>query len=104
MFSIDVVVAEGLTTDGILGLDFLESNSCTINTGRRTLQCGNVSMTVPLTSPSEPLVSQCAVVLTETTRIPPASELEVMAETVALPNTSCYLMEPTTTRHSVRAA
>ena len=104
VFSIDVVVADGLTTDGILGLDFLESNSCTINTGRRTLQCGNASVTVPLTSPSEPLVSQCAVVLAETTRNPPASELEVMAETVALPNTSCYLMEPTTTRHSVQAA
>ena len=32
IFSADIVVADGLTTDGILGLDFLESNNCTINT------------------------------------------------------------------------
>ena len=44
------------------------------------------------------------VVLAETICMPLASKLEVMAETVALPNTSCYLTEPTNTRHSVRAA
>ena len=45
-----------------------------------------------------------AVVLAETICIPPESELEVMAETMTLLNTSFYLMESTITLHSVRAA
>ena len=57
VLSIDVMVADGLTTVCILGLDFLESNSCTINTGHCTLYCRKANVTVPLTSLGEPLVS-----------------------------------------------
>ena len=101
VYSTDVMVSDSLTTDGTLGLNLLESNSCT---GRCTQQYGNANVTVPPTSPSEPLVSHCAVVLAQTICIRTESELEVMAETMTLLNTSFYLMEPTITCHSVRAA
>ena len=36
-YDINAVVAEGLTTDAILGLDFLEAHLCILDLGRRTL-------------------------------------------------------------------
>ena len=36
-FDINIVVAEGLTTEAILGVDFLEAHLCILDLGRRTL-------------------------------------------------------------------
>ena len=46
VFQHDVIVADGLTTEGILGLDFLELHRCTVDMGNRTLLCTNASLTV----------------------------------------------------------
>ena len=75
------VVADGLTTEGILGLDFLEVNKCSIDVGSRQLKCAGAHLTEPLSSGTsvEASLGQCAVLLAETIRIPPSSELETMA-------------------------
>ena len=36
-FDINIVVAEGLTTEAILGLDFLEAHLCILDLSRHTL-------------------------------------------------------------------
>ena len=105
VFSTQIIVADGLTTEGVLGLDFLESNRCTIDTGRRVLQCGDNSISVSLCSSTEP---QCAVLLSETIRIPSFSELEVMADTTGVMARGLghsYLLEPiASTKLPVQAA
>ena len=82
VFSTEIVIADGLTTEGILGLDFLESHRCVIDTSHRVLQCGDTNLTVPLYSPTAPISAQCAVILSEGVRVPPSCELEVMAQPV----------------------
>ena len=59
-----VVVASALTAEAILGLDFLESNNCTLEMGSRVLRfvdCG-VSMALCGSSP-EPVIVQARVTL-----------------------------------------
>ena len=80
-YSTCVVVAESLTAEGILGLDFLESNECTVETGKRLLRFPKSGIAVPICRPEE-LVERphtVGVVLQETLRIPARSEMEVMA-------------------------
>ena len=105
VFSTEVVIADGLATEGILGLDFLESHGCMIDMSRRVLQCGDADLTVPLCSPTTPTVAQCAVILSESVRVPPSCELEVMAQSVVLSYGQSYLLEPlSTARLPIRAA
>ena len=106
VFSAEIVIADGLTTEGILGLDFLESHRCTIDTYHRVLQCNDPKTTVPLCSRTEPTSwTSCAVVISESIRIPPFSELEVMAQTERAPDEQPYLLEPVISPQSpIRAA
>ena len=98
VFSTAIVIADDLTTEGILGLDFLESHGCTIDVSRRVLQCGDTNLTVPLCSPTKsPISAQCAVILSEGVRVHPSCELEVMAQSVVSTEGQPYLLEPITT-------
>ena len=75
----DVVVVSPLTTEAILGLDFLTENGAQIDLASRTLQFSD-GPTVSLHELSSTLSSQKVKVRVEkTTRIPPRSELEIMA-------------------------
>ena len=98
VFSTQIIVADGLTTEGVLGLD----------TGYHVLQCGDNSISVSLCSSTEPFSSQCAVLLSETIRIPSFSELEVMADTTGVMARGLghsYLLEPiASTKLPVQAA
>ena len=101
------ISTEIIATEGVLGLDFLEWNRCTIDTGRRVLQCGDNSISMSCSS-TEPFSSQCAVLLSETIRIPSFSELEVMADTTGVMARGLghsYLLEPiASTKLPVQAA
>ena len=95
-FRISVVIADGLTVEGILGLDFLEEHKCMIDTGQQDLLLPEGKLTLPLATPKTPTVNQCAVVLPETICIPPSSELEVLACTNSALSEDSYLLEPNT--------
>ena len=104
-FRISVVIADSLTVEGILGLDFVEEHKCVIDTGQWTLLLPEGKLTLPLATPKIPTVNQCAVVLPETICIPPSSELEVLACTNSALSEDSYLLEPnTSTRLPVHAA
>ena len=77
-FTITFAVAEGLTTEAILGLDFLQTNRCVLDMGKRTLQITQ-HPPIPLLQPQLPATSPLTVSLVDTVRIPPACELEVLA-------------------------
>ena len=106
VFQHDVIVADGLTTEGILGLDFLELHRCTVDMGNRTLLCTNAGLTVQLSSEEQQYgVRQCAVYVEETIRVPPSCEMEIMAVSSATADGGSWLLEPiTTTRLPIQAA
>ena len=73
-----LIIADNITADAILRLDFLDSHKCVLDLGQRKL-CVNNKTCIPLVprlSPKDSLLGK--VVLQDTTVIPPASELEVM--------------------------
>ena len=79
-FSTQVVVASALTTEAILGGDFLRDNQCTLEIGQRRLQFGNRGVAIAMDEvSSEPVIVQARVTLDETIRIPAFSEKEVPA-------------------------
>ena len=80
--SVRVVIVERLTTEAILGMDFLMANNCTIQVGKKLLEFPKLSVLVPLIcrrSVPQQVTVKPGVFLAEMVRIPPASEMEVMA-------------------------
>ena len=73
-------MASALTTEAILGGDFLRDNQCTLEIGQRRLQFGNRGVAIAMDDvSSEPVIVQARVTLDETIRIPAFSEKEVPA-------------------------
>ena len=78
-----VLIVEGLTTDGILGLDFLQFHKCSINLHKRCLYFSGLRVQIPLSSPiscstGDVSVSASAAI---TTSIPAHCEQEILVET-----------------------
>ena len=79
-FPIQVVVAEPLTAEAIMGLDFLEKNKCVIQADRRILTFARDGISVPMIRPStQPHAARISVNLIQPLQIPACSEQEVMA-------------------------
>ena len=80
IFHCPVLVARSLTSDVILGLDFLEAHHCTLEMAHRQLSFPDRGVTVSLCDPSSvPDLIQARVTLNETLTIPPFSMMETMA-------------------------
>ena len=76
-FEHDFIVANEITAEAILGLDFLEAKKCVLDLAGGKIQIAG--QTVTLTAKSTP-DTQCAkVTVLKKTVIPPRSEMEVMA-------------------------
>ena len=91
-----VVVADKLTTEAILGLDFLEANNCIIDMGKHTLTFPGhppISLVPAISKENSPRLK---VSLVETIRIPASSELEIMAHVSGPPIYKPYLLEQMT--------
>ena len=69
-FQPQAVVADGLTADVILGLDFLEANRCTIDLGEKTLRFGDGKLSVPLGKPPQATPATIGLVMEKTMRVP----------------------------------
>lgn len=82
-FAAETIVADSLTTDIILGRDFLRDHQCTINMskGKDTLRFNARGIAITLNGkPSEAEVSCVHVTLDRMLQVPPQSELEVMGQ------------------------
>ena len=79
-FHCPVLVARSLTSEAILGLDFLEANNCTLEMADRKLTFPERGVAVSLFDSSpDPELLQARVTIDETLTIPPFSMLETMA-------------------------
>ena len=80
-FPMRVIVVERITTEAILGMDFLTANDCTIHAGKK-LEFPSLGVSVPLTShipTTKRVTAKPGVFLAEMVNIPPTSKLEVIA-------------------------
>lgn len=79
-YQIDVVVVSPLTTEAILGLDFLRTHQASVDLGNGYLTLGDKGHRLPLDGPVATVDVEhvSRVCLSEELRIPPRSEVEVM--------------------------
>ena len=81
VFQWTMLIVDQLTTEGILGLDFLEANSCSVNMANRCIHFPGRKLSFPLyaiSSTANQSVLPIRVVLPETIQIPAMSQLEVV--------------------------
>lgn len=95
----DVVVVSTLTTEAILGLDFFHKYRANIDLGEKQLFLGDRGCTIPLleTNRQNPNTRHCVRAL-ETIKLPPSSEMEVMAYLEEPPGEGTWLVEGTLER------
>ena len=80
LLPLDVVVVSSLTSEGILGLDFLRMQKASINLEKAELHLAHQKCTLPLCRPTAQSVdTRVKVHATSTVEVPAYSELEVMA-------------------------
>ena len=94
-FDIPVIIVDNLTEDGIIGLDFLRSNHCTIDFKSQLLHFPNNEVSLSLhVKPSVASTAVINAVLEETTTVPPKSEVEVRVSALSLETKSgTWLLE-----------
>ena len=77
----DFLVTNRLSSEAILGLDFLEQNQCIINAEQHTVHLRGVAVAIGTSNRQKPAtaVGQLCLAAAEKTVIPPLSEVEIMA-------------------------
>ena len=87
MFAVDTVIVESLTSEGILGLDFLEKYECIIDAANGVLTLGDSGLHIQLQKATRSKSTEPAlpvhVCLDDTIVIPPRSEVLTFATTSA---------------------
>ena len=97
-FSVRVAVVDSLSVEAILGLDFLQENSCTVDIGNKKLYLADQQMAVSLQAATDfTSLGQISVYATETTRIPAFSEMELVGRAQIPLNEGEWLVERTQT-------
>ena len=103
VFNQKFVIADGITAEAILGMDFLEVNRCVLDLGRGELVAKDKGM-IPLRPHSSTKSSCLKVTLVETIAIPAASEIEVKARVCAPSDEHIWMIEGKTSRVPIRVA
>ena len=82
-FEAKVLIVEGLTTDGILGLDFLQFHKCSINIHKRCLYFSGLRVQIPLSSPISCSTGDVSIsaIAAITTSIPAHCEQDILVGT-----------------------
>ena len=91
-----VLVVDTLTTEGILGLDFLKKHKCSVDLGENMLKVSQSSVCIPLehNAGEGAVASKINVTTAQTVCIPARSELEVLAKTnMGIDNETTWLLE-----------
>ena len=97
VFNQKFVIADGITAEAILGIDFLEANRCVLDLGRGELVAKDEEM-ISLRPHSLTKSSCLKVTLVETIAIPAASEIEVKARVRAPSDEHIWMIEGKTSR------
>eukprot|EP00731_Ephydatia_muelleri_P002128 Em0001g2128a len=104
MFAVDTVIVESLTSEGILGLDFLEKYECIIDAANGVLTLGDSGLHIQLQKATRSKSTEPAlpvhVCLDDTIVIPPRSEVLTFATTSADVR-GTWLVDEQTTNNNV---
>ena len=104
MFAVDTVIVESLTSEGILGLDFLEKYECIIDAANGVLTLGDSGLHIQLQKATRSKSTEPAlpvhVCLDDTIVIPPRSEVLTFATTSADVR-GTWLVDEQTTKNNV---
>ena len=93
-FNAQILVADSLTTDVILGLDFLNQYKCVIDTGKQLIHFADREVTMSLNfPPGGQQIAHVSVILDSNLNIPPCSELETIAKVPESANSSTWILE-----------
>ena len=89
-----MIITDSMTTDSILGMDFLESRSCLIDLGSETLHFPLDNTDALLEPPDISDQHPIGVCLIDTVKIPPLSEIEVLLKPYTDIGSEEWLLEP----------
>ena len=100
-FVTTVIVGDSLTTEAILGLDFLQEHRCTVDIGSKQLRVSGHKLVIPLQqSAASPCIGRVGVEMADSVQLPAYSELEVMARAVTPIEGNTWLIEGMKTKRS----
>ena len=96
-FNVCFLVADSsLTTEAILGRDFLSNNNCVIDVGKNLITFGNVGVTLKLNcSAGVSQVAHVSITLSNSLQVPVCSEVEVMADIPDAVSGGAWIIEGT---------
>ena len=103
MFNQKFVIADGITAEAILGMDFLEANRCVLDLHRGELVAKDVGM-IPLRPHSSSKQSCLKITLVETIAIPATSEMEIMARVCIPSDDHIWMLKRKTARVPIQVA
>ena len=93
-FNVDFLVADSLTTEAILGRDFLRNNHCVIDVGRNLIKFETASLTLKLLcSPGDSQIAHASVVVDSVLQVPGCSEMEIMARVPSAATGGTWIVE-----------
>ena len=107
MYPVEVQVAESITTDIILGRDFLQENHCNVKLGEHNqLHFTTEKTTINFGRGNDrTTVASVDISIAESVVVPPLSEMEIMVQVPQVDTPTTWLMEPNgDQRHAVVVA
>ena len=93
-FNVNFLVAYSLTTEAILGRDFLRDNRCEIDIGRNLIHFETTGITLNLTcSSDDSQFAHVSVVVDSILQVPGCSEIDVMAKVSSAATGGSWIVE-----------
>ena len=93
-FDVCFLVADSLTTEAILGRDFLRDNHCVIDVGRNLIKFDTTGLTLKLLcSPGDSQIAHVSVVVDSVLQVPGCSEMDIMAKVPSAATGGTWIVE-----------
>ena len=89
-----VISVDSLTTEVIIGMDFLEENDCTVDIAKKCLHFPRTKLSIPFNNvPELTEVAQIDVTRDASIQVPAMSQIEVMAQVEGSGNTGTWYLK-----------
>ena len=93
-FNANFLVADSLTTEAILGRDFLRDNHCVIDVGKSLIKFENAGITLNLMgSAHNSQIAHVSVIVDATLQVPGCSEIDIMAKVPSVAKGGSWIVE-----------
>ena len=100
-FNVNFLVADSLTTEAILGRDFLRDNRCIIDVGKSLIKFDTAGVALNLMGSSHnSQVAYVSVVVDATLQVPGCSEIDIMAKVPSVATGGSWIIESNPTKNN----